>query len=89
MLANLASVVLLGEDTLARGDAAAEFTAALLARDIVLINQSVAAGLGAVELFLLGIGRWMPAEKLECQVLILLALLLCQPLKAFKLHESF
>ena len=42
MLANLASVVLLGEDTLARGDAAAELTAALLARDIVLINQSVA-----------------------------------------------
>lgn len=65
MLASLAGVVLLGQDGLATGDARAEMTAALTAVDIKLSDQGLAAGLGALELLLLGVGRWMATEQLE------------------------
>ena len=89
MLADLASVVLLGEDALARGNAAAEVTTALSARDIVLGDEGVAAGLGTLVFRLLWISRRVPAKQLECQVLVLIALLLRQTLQPLKFHEGF
>ena len=65
MLASLAGVVLFGQDRLSTGDTGAEMTATLSTTGIELSDQSLTAGLRALELLLLRIGRRMPTEKLE------------------------
>ena len=88
MLADLASVVLLGQDTLARGDARREVTTTLPTIDIELRNKGLAVRLGALELLLLLIGRRMTSKELEGKVLILLALLCSQCFEPFKLDKG-
>ena len=65
MLANLAGIVLLGQDGLSTGNAWAEMTATLSTTGIKLRDEGLAAGLRALELLLLRIGRRMPTEQLE------------------------
>ena len=88
MLADLASVVLLGQDTLARGDARREVTTTLSTIDIKLRNKGLAVRLGALELLLLLIGRRMTSKELEGKVLILLTLLCSQCFQPFKLDKG-
>ena len=88
MLAGLASVVLFGQDGLSTGDTRAEMTATLATVNVELGDQGLAAGLGALELLLLLISRWMATEQLEGQVLVLLSLLRSQCLQPLELHES-
>ena len=88
MLADLASVVLLGQDTLARGDARREVTSTLPTIDIELRNKGLAVRLGALELLLLLIGRRMTSKELEGKVLILLTLLCSQCFQPFKLDKG-
>ena len=75
MLADLACVVLLGQDTLARGDTRREVTTTLPTIDIELRDEGLAVGLRTFELLLLLVSRRMPSKELEGQVLILLSLL--------------
>ena len=65
MLANLAGIVLLGQDGLSTGNTWAEMTSALSATGVELRDEGLAAGLRALELLLLRIGRRMPTEQLE------------------------
>ena len=65
MLANLAGIVLLGQDGLSTGNAWAEMTATLSTAGIKLRDEGLAAGFRALELLLLRIGRRMPTEQLE------------------------
>ena len=88
MLANLASIVLLGKDALARSYAAREVTAALAARDIILGDERLAVRFWTLELSFLRVGWRMPAEQLESQVFILLSLLLGQRFESFKLDKG-
>ena len=88
MLADLASVVLLGQDTLARGNAWREMTATLAAVDIELGYEGLAVGLGTLELLFLLVGRRVSSKELESKVLVLLALLWSQRFEPFKLDEG-
>ena len=88
MLADLASIVLLGQDTLARGDTGREVTTTLPTIDIELRNKGLAVRLGALELLLLLIGRRMTSKELEGKVLILLTLLCSQCFQSFKLDKG-
>ena len=88
MLARLASVVLLSQDALARGDARREMTAAVATINVELSDESVAAGLGALLLLLLLVGRRVSAEELEGKVFVLRALLRRQRLEPLKLDEG-
>lgn len=63
-------------------------TAAVTARCIIFSNEGLAAGLRALEFLLLSVGRRMTAEQLECEALILFALLLRNRLETFKLDEG-
>lgn len=65
MLANLAGIVLLGQDGLSTGNTRAEMTATLSTTGIKLRDEGLAAGFRALELLLLRIGRRMPTEQLE------------------------
>ena len=87
MLADLASVVLLGQNTLARGDTRREVTTTLPTIDIELRNKGLTVRLGALELLLLLIGRRMTSKELESKVFILLALLWSQCFQPFKLDK--
>ena len=89
MLADLASVVLLSQDTLARGYAWREVTATLPTIDIELRNEGLAVGLRALELLLLLVGRRMSSKELEGKVFILLSLLRSQCFKPLKLDKGF
>ena len=89
MLASLTSVVLLGQNTLTRGNARREVTAALSAIDVILGDEGLAAGLGALEFLLLLVRWWMSAKKLECQVFILVSLFLRQLFESLELDECF
>ena len=62
MLAYLAGVVLLGEDTLTRGDTGREVTTALTTVDVKLCDHSLTVRLRALELLLLLIGWRMSTE---------------------------
>lgn len=88
VLARLARVVLLSQDALAGRDTGREVTATLATIDVVLSDEGLAAGLGALELLLLLVGRWMPAEELEGKVLVLFSLLRCERLKSLKLDKG-
>ena len=88
MLANLAGIVLFGQDGLSTGDTWAEMTATFSATGVELRDEGLAAGLRTLELLLLRIGGRMPTEKLEGQVLILLSLLRSERFKALKLDKG-
>lgn len=105
MLARLASVVLLGKDTLARGDARREVTATLTATRLTksskyavrvsrmvhlqLSDEGLAVRFGALELLFLAVCRWMATKELECKVLVVLSLLRSQRFKSLKLDKCF
>ena len=65
MLANLAGIVLLGQDGLSTGNTWAEMTSTLSTTGVELRDEGLAAGLRALELLLLRIGRRVPTEQLE------------------------
>lgn len=56
--------------------------------DIELRNEGLAVGLGALELLLLLVGRWVPSKELESKVFILLALLWSECFEPFKLDKG-
>ena len=88
MLADLASVVFLSQDTLARSDAWREVTTTLPAIYIEFCNEGLAVGFGALKLLFLLVGRWMSSKELEGKILVLLTLLCSQRFEPFKLDKG-
>ena len=88
MLADLASVVLLSQDTLARCYAWREVTATFPTIDIELRNEGLAVRLRALEFLLLLVGRRMSSKELEGKVFILLSLLCSQCFEPLKLDKG-
>ena len=88
MLAGLTSVVFLGKDALTRRYARGEMTSTLVTVYVELAYHSVAVTLRTLHLLIGPISGWMPREKLDRQVFILLTLLLCQFWESLQFDES-
>lgn len=89
VLANLTSVEVLQEDTLARSNAGREVRATVATVDVVVINLSVAAALRAVELLVRDVDWRLPREKLDGKSFISFSFNLREFGKSLQFDEGF